>query len=106
MPNNEDSESEDDEGKKLNPKIKVSAGIRSAEEIKAAAADVKKVSNNKIGKDGKVNEAASGSNGNQKHLKKMKEELKAREARENLEKQQAAALAMQQAAEAAMLGKK
>ena len=103
----EESESEDEEATKLNPKVKVKTGIRTADEIKAAAADTKKVSNNKIGKDNdKANEAASGLNGNQKHLKKLKEEQAQKVARENLERQQAAALAMQQAAAAALSGKK
>ena len=103
----EESSSEDEEATKLNPKVKVKTGIRTADEIKAAAADTKKVSNNKIGKDNdKANEAASGLNGNQKHLKKLKEEQAQKVARENLERQQAAALAMQQAAAAALSGKK
>ena len=38
----EDSESEDEEKKKLNPKIPIKAGIAPAEEVKAAAADAKK----------------------------------------------------------------
>ena len=85
----EDEESEDEEAKRLNPKIPVKAGIKTADEITAGAADAKKVSN-KFVKAGKDNEAAAAANGNQKQIKKLKEEQRAREAMENLEKQNAA----------------
>ena len=84
----EDEESEDEEAKRLNPKITVKAGIKTADEITAGDADTKKVSN-KFVKAGKDNEAAAATNGNQKQVKKLKEEQKAREAMENLEKQNA-----------------
>ena len=82
---------EDEERRKLNPNIQVKAGITPAEEVKAAAADAKQVTN-KFVKD-KPDAASSGSN-NQKNLKQQKFEQAAKIAKENLEKRHATAVAM------------